>query len=231
MRGRSLSCRPVEIDPGEAELPEVVRLRLQSAGALPLQAIGDLDLLKQKCLGFLCSVKCPGSVILKTYDLAVALRDAGIAVVGGFQSPVEKDVLDLLLRGSQPVIVCPARNIDRMRLAVGWEAAIAGGRLLILSPMPRASSRTTATSARVRNGFVGRISDALLVAYAFPGGMVEKTAHDAIAAGKRLWVPDVPQNRGLMVLGARVIAPEEVATCLVVAGEDASPRVPSRRHL
>lgn len=44
-----------------------------------------------------CSIKCPGNVILKTYDLAGALCDAGVPVIGGFHAPMEKECLDILL--------------------------------------------------------------------------------------------------------------------------------------
>src|SRR5438128_6944111 len=42
-----------------------------------LTALGNLDILRQKKLALFCSVKCPGTLILQTYDLACALRDAG----------------------------------------------------------------------------------------------------------------------------------------------------------
>jgi len=32
------------------------------------------------------------------------MRDVGIPVVGGFQTPMEKECLRLLLRGSQPLL-------------------------------------------------------------------------------------------------------------------------------
>jgi HEPN domain-containing protein len=35
----------------------------------------------------------------------------GVTVVGGFHAPMERECLTILLRGAQPVILCPARNI------------------------------------------------------------------------------------------------------------------------
>ena len=98
-----------------------------------LWAIGNLDILKKDLLGFFCSVKCPGNVILKTYDLARELQDTGIAVVSGFHSPIEKDCLELLLKGTQPVAICPARGIENMRISKAWQKALAENRLLIIS--------------------------------------------------------------------------------------------------
>ena len=57
---------------------------------------GDLALLDGVLTGFFCSVRCPGDIILKTYDLAKALRGVEITLIGGFQSPMEKEFLDVL---------------------------------------------------------------------------------------------------------------------------------------
>jgi hypothetical protein len=57
-----------------------------------------------------CSARCPGRAILAAHDQAALWRDEGRCVVGGFHSPVEEECLRILLRGRQPVIVCPARG-------------------------------------------------------------------------------------------------------------------------
>jgi hypothetical protein len=44
------------------------------------------------------------------------VRDAGIVMAGGFHSPMEQDCLDFLLRGNQPVVVCPAKGLAHVRL-------------------------------------------------------------------------------------------------------------------
>lgn len=49
-----------------------------------------------------CSVRsnCLGDVILKTLDLMCELRDADAYVVSGFHSPMERECLNILLRGT-----------------------------------------------------------------------------------------------------------------------------------
>ena len=61
---------------------------------------GNLSLLDEKLTALFCSNRCPGDLSLKTYDLARAMRDAGVPVIGGFQTPMEKECLRLLLQGS-----------------------------------------------------------------------------------------------------------------------------------
>jgi hypothetical protein len=93
-------------------------------------AIGNLDILETRLVGFFYSGKCTGKAIVQPYDLSRALRDSGIPVIGGFHSPMERECLDLLLRGAQPIALCPARNIERMRLPAAWRTPIAEGRML-----------------------------------------------------------------------------------------------------
>ena len=52
---------------------------------------------------------------------------------------MERECLRLLLRGNQPVVVCPARGIDNMRIPRDWRPALDDGRLLVLSPFQPAT--------------------------------------------------------------------------------------------
>ena len=62
-----------------------------------LLTISNLSILHADLTALFCSGQCPGDVILTMYDLARAMRDAGVPVIGGFQSPMEKECLRLLL--------------------------------------------------------------------------------------------------------------------------------------
>lgn len=67
---------------------------------------------------------------------------------------MEKECLLLLLRGTQPVIHCPARSLEKMRLLKEHQKAVEGDRLLILSPFLGKQHRATAALAQSRNQFV-----------------------------------------------------------------------------
>lgn len=168
-----------------------------------LAALGNLDILRQKKLALFCSVKCPGNLILQTYDLARALRGAGVTVIGGFHSPMEKECLALLLHGTQPVIVCPARSIDRMRLPTAWKAPLAEGRLLLLSPFAEKLRRVTTDLAQRRNQFVAALADKVFIAHAAPGSKTERFCRDVLAWGKSLLTLESDENAPLLALGAR----------------------------
>ena len=164
-------------------------------------AIGNLDILKTRLVGFFCSTKCPGSVIVQIYDLARALRDAGISVISGFHAPMERECLDLLLRGTQPVVICPARNIERMRLPTAWRTPIAEGHLLILSPFSVPHRRPTADLAEQRNLFVSALANTVVIAHASRGSKIDRLSAEIVASGKQVYTLDLPENASLMQHG------------------------------
>ncbi len=172
-----------------------------------LTASGNLDILQRKKLALFCSVKCPGTLILQTYDLARVLRNAGVTVISGFHSPMEKECLALLLRGTQPVIVCPARSIERMRMPSEWKAPLAEGRLLLLSPFAKKLRRITADLAQKRNELVAALADAVFVAHAAPGSKMEQFCHDMLTLGKPLLALESDENTSLIANGARPVRP------------------------
>lgn len=182
----------------------------RGGGEAGVAALGDLRILEGPMLGLFCSVRCPGSVILRTYDLARELRDSEVTVIGGFQTPMERECLALLLRGRQPVVVCPARGIEGMRVPPAWKGPLAEGRLLVLSPFGAGERRVTARLAAERNGFVASMADAVFVAHAAAGGATEGFCRVVAGWGKALLTLDDPGNANLVAMGARAIRVEDV---------------------
>ena len=172
---------------------------------------GNLSLLDEPLTALFCSNRCPGDLILKTYDLARAMRDAGVPVIGGFQTPVERECLRLLLRGKQPVVVCPARSIDNMRIPREWRPALDDGRLLVLSPFPATARRPTAELAAQRNNLVADLAQRVFIAYAAPGSKTEAFARKLAASDKPLLTLDNQANLNLTEMGALVVSHEEFA--------------------
>ena len=172
---------------------------------------GNLSLLDEPLTALFCSNRCPGDLILKTYDFARSMRDAGVPVIGGFQTPMERECLRLLLRGEQPVVVCPARGIDNMRVPRDWRAALEEDRLLILSPFPSTARRPTAELAAQRNCLVAELAQRVFIAHAAPGSKTEAFARCLADAGKALMTLDSPANENLLGMGALVVSQEEFA--------------------
>ena len=167
---------------------------------------GNLQLLEEPLTAFFCSARCPGDLILQTYDLARSMRDAGAAVIGGFQTPMEKECLRLLLRGSQPVVICPARSVENMRIPADWRPGLEEGSLLVLSPFPPHQRRPTADTAERRNDLVAHLARQVFIAHAAPGGRTETFALRLLAAGKSILTLDSPVNLNLVEAGSRIIS-------------------------
>lgn len=172
---------------------------------------GDLCILDRTLIGFFCSVRCPGDTILKTYDLARMLRTTDVTVVGGFQSPMEKECLDLLLRGSASVVVCPARGLGRMRIPKNWKEPLAEGRLLILSFFADGTRRPTADLAVKRNAYIAELADRILIAHAEKGGKIEALCKESLTHGKPVFAIDSPDNAHLVELGVVPVRVDDLA--------------------
>jgi predicted Rossmann fold nucleotide-binding protein DprA/Smf involved in DNA uptake len=157
-----------------AHWPPRLEERLGPAAPSRLWAIGNPAILAARMVSMFCSVRCPGGAILGAYDSAQKLRDNGLTVVSGFHSPVEKECSRILLRGTQPVIICLARAMEKIRLPSAWHTALDAGRLLILSPFEKRPPRPTVESARQRNELVAALADEVLIIHAAPGGQIEQ---------------------------------------------------------
>jgi len=181
-----------------------------------LWAIGNLAILNGNLLGLFCSVKCPGRIILKTYDTMRVLRDSGISVVSGFHSPIEKDCLDILLKGTQPIVVCPARSMVRMRIPKEWRKAINAGRMLLLSPFDEKKKRQTVSSARIRNQLVTKLCRKIFIPYADAESKTERLCHEIIAADKTIHAFESSRGNCSALSGAILIrSAKSVLKCIV----------------
>jgi predicted Rossmann fold nucleotide-binding protein DprA/Smf involved in DNA uptake len=176
------------------------------------ELIGFQGLLDRKKLALVCSQKCPGNVILKTYDFARLVRRSGIAIISGFHSPIEKDCLPILLRGKDPIIIVQGHRLSTTRLPRDWQKAINAGRLLLLSPFGDKEKRVTAELAAERNRFVAAISDEVLIPYAAPGSKTEALALDLLKSGKRVYTFDSNSNARLSAHGAVQVSAESLAS-------------------
>ena len=153
-----------------------------------------------------CSRKCPGELILKTHDLAQTFKERGIPTIGGYHSPIEKECLRVLLRGVQPILLCPARSIEDMRLKSAWKDAFAQERLLILSIFKNRSQSTAALANR-RNAFVAALADKICIAHAAEDSKTLEFAQMLLTWGKPIFTFQTPANDALLQLGAQRIEP------------------------
>jgi predicted Rossmann fold nucleotide-binding protein DprA/Smf involved in DNA uptake len=194
-----------KIDASDAWLPAELGQFLRGRLPAGLSAIGNQNLLAGKKLGLFCSRQCPGELILKSYDLMQNLRDAGVTVISGFHAPMDKECLRILLRGKQPIIVCPARSIEGMRLKQEFREPVEQGRMLVLSPFPAKKRRITAERAEERNRFVAALADAVLFIHAAPGSKTEQLCRELLSARRPVFVIPSQYNDDLVKLDAATV--------------------------
>jgi len=156
-------------------------------------------------VAFFCSQSCPGNIILQAQYWANNRGQHSAMVVGGFHTPIERDVLRILLRSAAPVTIVLARAIDGWRASPAIKRAIAAGSAQVVSPFPATQRRTTAASAEARNHHILTLCQTILFAHAAPGGRTEALAREARARGCKLLTLPSPSNSNLLAIGAEVV--------------------------
>jgi len=169
-----------------------------------LQCTGDPAILDRPKLALFCSVKCPGALILQTYDTVQALRAQGITVISPFHSPMEQECLRILLRAPNPVILGLARSLyNRIPTKpIDCRPAVEEGRLTFVSPFKTPATRITAATATIRNRMVAELADAVFIAHADPEGKILPLALELLKSGKPIYTFNHPDHTPLINAGA-----------------------------
>lgn len=138
-----------------------------------MEYLGNQGILKHRKIGFLCSRKVPASIILKTYDWVIEQRNNGICVISGFHSKIEKDVFDILVKGTPPIILILARGMYK-RLPDKLRIEIDKNRLLIISPFSKLIKRASNSTSLKRNKCILSFSDEMYLPYVNPQGSLSR---------------------------------------------------------
>lgn len=121
--------------------------------------LGNIELLKMRKIGFLASRKISTLSILPTLDWAMEVsKQTDIAVVSGFHSKMERNVLEILLQGKCGIILVLARGMYR-KLPKQFEKAMSQERLLVISYEKESVIRVSEATAHKRNDYVREIAD------------------------------------------------------------------------
>lgn len=204
--------QPIQrISPTDKNYPSYIQQYLKDDTPETIWARGNIELLPNArnmtetadLWAIFCSRKCPGEIILKTHDLAQEFKNKGIPTIGGFHSPIEEECLRVLLRGSQPIIISPARSIENMRLKAEWKKPLSQDRLLLLSLFENRPQKTT-PQARKSNAFVAALASKILIAHAAEDSTTLEFAQTLLKWGKPVYTFDSSYNKPLLQLGAQL---------------------------
>ncbi len=144
-----------------------------------MEYFGNKEILKLHKTAFFCSRKCPADIILKSLDWAKNMKDKGKCVISGSHSTIEKDVFDILLKGTQPMIMVLARGMKK-QWSGDEKKAVEKGRLLVMSPFKKKIIYITQKTANKRNRIIADIADEIFLAYAMPDGNLDKFLQNRI---------------------------------------------------
>lgn len=124
--------------------------------------LGNTELLKQNKVGFLASRKISSLSILPTLDWATEIsKREDNAIVSGFHSKMERNVLGILLKGQCGIIIVLARGMYR-KLPKQYEEAMSQNRLLIISNEKDNVKRVSERTAHKRNEYIREIADEMM---------------------------------------------------------------------
>lgn len=125
--------------------------------------LGNKELLNMRKVGNLASRKISTLSILPTLDWAMEVsKQTDIAVVSGFHSKMERNVLEILLQGKCGIILVLARRMYR-KLPKQYDEAMSQNRLLIISYEKESVTRVSEATAHKRNDYVREMADEMQV--------------------------------------------------------------------
>ena len=150
--------------------------RLSPAGLGSVTAIGPTVLIDGYKVALFCSAEAAGERLLGTLDAARFMRDSNLKIISGLHSPIAKECLEMLLRGKQSIIICPACATENMRIPKECRPAFDAGRILFLSPFKDSPHRVTRASAKRRHKFIAAMADATFLPHTTLGGDIERMA-------------------------------------------------------
>lgn len=126
-----------------------------------MESIGNISLIDRRKIGFLAGSKITPLSVFPTLDWAseIATRE-DVAVVSGFHSQLERQVLDLLLKGKCGIICVLARSLYS-KVPVEYKLAFDCGRVLFITEEKQ--SRATKESSCRRNQLVANLCKEIVV--------------------------------------------------------------------
>ena len=127
-----------------------------------METLGNTSLLDRKNIGYFASSKIATLSVLPTLDWATEVaQHEDVAIVSGFHSKMEREVLDFLLRGKCGIVCVLARSIYK-KIPEKFREAYNSGRVLFIAPFKTSATRTSRHLCQQRNEYVASISDELV---------------------------------------------------------------------
>ena len=127
-----------------------------------MKTLGNNDILKRIKIGYFAASKIASLSVLPTLDWAteIAKRD-DVAIISGFHSKLEREVLNYLLKGKCGIICVLARGIYK-QVPAKYKEACDNNRILFISLEKENVSRSNRVTTKKRNEYIASIADKLV---------------------------------------------------------------------
>jgi predicted Rossmann fold nucleotide-binding protein DprA/Smf involved in DNA uptake len=149
------------------------------------RGVGNAILLDRRLTAFFASRQCSGAAIRAAMDWVVEQARSKSPTIGGFHSPLEKSVLEVLLAADVPVVIVIARSVQRARFPSAWRRALQCGTAAVVS-MNSSKQRLTSESAARRNNWVASHATHIVLAHASTAGKLVRQAGQWEREGHRV---------------------------------------------
>ena len=150
-----------------------------------IAGVGNMALLEQPLTAFFASRRCSGRAIRAAMDWAVEQAWVKAPLIGGFHSPLEQSVLEVMLSAHAPVVIVIARKLEAASLPAAWRDAVRAGTVAVVS-MEDTRQRLTTELAIRRNHWIARNAAHIVVAEAAPDGSLVSCLAQWISEGRRV---------------------------------------------
>lgn len=138
-----------------------------------IKHLGNLDLLRLEKTAFLSSAIKTSEAIENVEKWLKTIDYNNICIISGFQSEIERFVLDSLLKTEAKIIFVMAKKLFNT-YPQKYKEAVKNGRMLIITPYNTNDSVVTKQTARKRNVYVINHAQSIVVGSITPNGMLEE---------------------------------------------------------
>lgn len=186
-------------------------------GKLPqLWSLGAPSILTRKLLGIISARRTDADLALKSSRLLEELTLVNeLAFVGGWHSPLEKEVFRILSARGAQLVFCVAKTLNKVAVSAELDRRVSQRQVLLLTRCGPKAKRISRDASLRRNELVAGLAAALLVLSAPAESASLALARLVLDRGKPVLTPEHPINNDLLASGALPATLENVRATLV----------------
>lgn len=160
------------------------------------ETLGNVELLSQNRAAILASQQAPAEIFKPARALADSIAKLPLAAAGGWQSPLEKEILHQIshVKNQCNIIHYLARNINNLKLNKRQNPLMNSNKLLLISPEIQ-DTRPSRRQINNRDELMFSQIDKVLFLFISAGGRLEEYFNRMISSSYKVFLFDHPLNK------------------------------------